>query len=158
MYNGSYQTKAKLGVQGGVKFFDALHIKNLYFQYEYNYVSPYAYQNSKSPSQDYTQYNQVLTTPAPFSNEMIGLASYTFNKFFIQLKENYSFGNTKTTQTLHYFDAKFGYNINPRYNANIAVGTTLRSYENALISSTSQQMQLIYISFKTSLYNVYYDF
>jgi hypothetical protein len=158
MYDGSYQTKAKLGVQGGIKFFDALYIKNLYLQYEYNYVSQYAYQNTKYPSQDYTQYNQSLTTPAPFSNEMLALASYTYKKFFIQVKENYSFGINKSVQNLSFFDAKLGYTINPRYNANIAIGTTLRTYENELISNTTQQMQLIYISFKTSLYNVYYDF
>ena len=158
MYGGSYETTANLGGQGGIKFFDAFHIKNLYLQYEYNYVSQYAYQNRKYPSQDYTQYNQTLTTPAPFSNEMIGIASYTFKKFFVQLKQNYSFGNNRAIQNLNFFDAKFGYNINPCYNANIAIGTTLRMYENELISTTTQQMQLIYISFKTSLYNVYYDF
>ncbi len=159
MYDGSYQNKINMGVQGGIKLFDALHIKNLYLQFEYNYVSKNSYIDAKNPAQDYSHYNQLLTIPAPFSNEMIGLASYTFKKFFIQLKENYSFGDSPSTQNLHYFDAKFGYMINPCYKANIAIGTTLRSYEDkTLTSTTNQQMQLIYISFKTSLYNVYYDF
>ncbi|MEO8762051.1 MAG: hypothetical protein ABI388_11205 [Bacteroidia bacterium] len=158
MYDGSYLGKANLGVQAGLKLFDALHIKNLYLQGEYNYVSQHAYQDYNNPAQSYTQYNQLLTTPAAFSNEMVGLASYTYKKLFIQVKENYSFGNNMSAQNLSYFDAKFGYMINPSYKANIAIGTTFRTYENTLLPSNPQQMQLFYISFKTSLYNIYYDF
>ena len=158
MYDGSYLGKANLGFQSGIKLFDALHIRNLYLQAEYNYVSQYAYQDAKNPAQDYSQYGQTLTTPAAFCNEAIGLASYTFKRFFIQVKENYSFGNNLSNQNLSYFDAKFGYLINPSYKANLAMGTTLRNYENKLTNSGNQQMELIYISFKTSLYNAYYDF
>lgn len=158
MFDGSYLGKANVGIQAGLKLFDALHIKNLYLQYEYNYVSQYAYQDYNNPSQSYTQYNQILATPAAFSHEMVGLASYTFKKFFIQLKENSSFGNNMSNQNLSYFDAKFGYMINPSYKANIALGSTFRTYENKFLSPDTQQMQLFYISFKTSLYNIYYDF
>jgi hypothetical protein len=160
MYDGSYLGKTNYGAQAGLKLFDALHIKNFYLQGEFNYVSQYAYLNAKTPAQDYTQYNQILTTPAAFSNEFVGIASYSYKRFFIQLKENYSFGINANTQNLNFFDAKFGYMINPAYKANIAVGSTFRSYENKLLPVTlqQQQMQLIYISFKTSLYNTYYDF
>jgi hypothetical protein len=160
MYDGSYLGKASYGAQAGLKLFDALHIKNFYLQGEFNYVSRYAYLNAKTPAQDYTQYNQILTTPAAFSNEFIGIASYTFKRFFVQLKENYSFGTNASIQNLSYFDTKVGYMINPRYKANIAIGSTYRVYENKLlpVSLQQQQMQLFYISFKTSLYNTYYDF
>ena len=157
MYDGFYMGSANFGIQTGIKLFDALHIKNLYLQGEYNYVSQYAYL-SKDTAQYYSQYNQTLTTPAAFGNEIVGLASYTYKKFFIQLKENYSFGQNNTTQNLSYFDAKFGYMINPSYKANIAIGSTFRSYENKALYANAQQMQLFYISFKTSLYNIYYDF
>ena len=157
MYDGSYLGNTNFGIQAGIKLFDALRIKNLYLQGEYNYVGQYAYQG-KDSAQNYSQYNQMLTTPAAFSNEMIGLASYTYKKFFIQLKENYSFGQNNATQNLSFFDAKFGYMINPSYKANIAIGSTFRTYENKLLSANTQQMQLFYISFKTSLYNIYYDF
>jgi len=158
MFDGSYLGKANFGLQAGIKLFDALHLKNFYLQYEYNYISQYSYQDKKDSAQNYSQYNQMLTTPAAFGNEMVGLASYTYKKFFIQLKENYSFGNNASLQNLSYFDAKFGYMINPSYKANIAIGSTFRTYENKLLSSETQQMQLFYISFKTSLYNIYYDF
>jgi hypothetical protein len=157
MYDGSYKGNTNFGIQAGIKLFDVLHIKNFYLQGEYNYVSRYSYQG-KDSAQNYSQYNQMLTTPAAFSNEMIGLASYTYKKFFIQLKENYSFGQNTTTQNLSYFDAKFGYMINPSYKANIAIGSTFRTYENKSLNTNTQQMQLFYISFKTSLYNIYYDF
>lgn len=158
VYDGSYKNNVNFGVQGGIKLFDAFHLKNFYLQGEYNYVSTYIYKNSKDSAQNYMQYNQSLTTPAAFSHEVVGLASYTFKRFFIQLKGNYSFGDNRANQNLSYFDAKFGYTINPSYKANIAIGSSLRNYENKLISTTTQQMQFIYISFKTSLYNVYYDF
>ena len=157
MYDGSYKGNTNFGVQAGIKLFDALHIKNLYLQAEYNYVSQYSYQ-SKDSAQMYSQYNQMLTTPAAFSNEMVGLASYTYKRFFLQLKENYSFGQNYTSQNLSYFDAKLGYMINPSYKANITIGSTFRNYENKLLYANAQQMQLFYISFKTSLYNIYYDF
>jgi hypothetical protein len=157
MYDGTYLGKSNFGIQAGLKLFDALHIKNLYLQGEYNYVSKFSYQ-SKDSAQNYSQYNQMLTTPATFSNEMIGLASYTYKRFFLQLKENYSFGQNYTGQNLSYFDTKFGYMINPSYKANIAIGSTFRTYENKSLSANAQQMQLFYISFKTSLYNIYYDF
>jgi hypothetical protein len=160
MYDGSYLGKANYGVQAGLKLFDALHIKNFYLQGEFNYVSQYSYLDAKTPAQDYVQYNQTLTTPAAFSNEVVGMASYTFKRFFVQLKENYSFGTNRAIQNLSYFDAKLGYMINPAYKANIAIGSTFRTYENKLltVSLQQQQMQLFYISFKTSLYNTYYDF
>jgi hypothetical protein len=158
MYDGSFQNNLNVGIQGGIKFFDFLRIKNLYLQSEYNYVNKNSYSDAKNSAQDYSHYNQLLTTPAAFNNELIGLASYTFKKFFIQLKQNYSFkDNGSSIQKLYYFDAKVGYTINPRYQANIAIGANMRTYENKLINTTND-MRLFYISFKTSLYNVYYDF
>lgn len=156
MYDGSYKGLSNYGFQGGIKLFDAFHIKNLYLQGEFNYVSTHSYVDKKDSTQDYSHYNQLLTTPATFCKEMVGLASYTVKKFFIQIKENYSLGDY-SYQKLRYFDAKIGYTINPCYNANIAIGCTIREYENKPLISASQ-MQLFYISFKTSLYNVYYDF
>jgi hypothetical protein len=152
MYAGSYNAQDNSAFQVGIKLFDAFKFKNFYFQLEYNRVNGLAYTSPKNPMESYFQYNQMLTTPAVFSNEMVGLASYTYKNFFIQLKENYSFGQNYASQNLSFFDAKLGYMINPSYKANIAIGSTFRNYENA------QQMQLFYISFKTSLYNIYYDF
>lgn len=157
IFDGSYRGNTNTALQGGLKLFDALGISNLYLQAEFNYVSKYMYRNMQHPDQDYSHYNQSLATPAAFANEAVFLASYARKRFFIQLKENYSFG-FEGGQSLAYFDGKIGYNINPRYNANLSVGVSLRDYQNTLISKTRDEMQLFYISFKTSLYNVYYDF
>ncbi len=160
MYDGvDKDGKPNYGYQAGLKLFDVLGLKNLFLQYEFNYVSRYSYQNSKYSTQDYTHYNQTLTTPSLFPMEHIGMISYTYKRVFIQLKENYSNGEfSGVKQSVNYFDAKIGYMINPHYNFTIAMGTTLRTYLDEFVSSKSQQMQLFYVSLRTSLYNLYYDF
>jgi hypothetical protein len=143
--------------QAGIKLFDAFGLKNLFLQYEFNYVSVNSYRNPNYPAQDYSHYGQSLTTPALFPNEHVGMISYTYKRVFIQLKENYSSSDI-TGFSVNYFDGKIGYMVNPHYNFNISVGSTLRTTSNLGINAKPQQMQLIYVSLRTSLYNLYYDF
>jgi hypothetical protein len=112
----------------------------------------------RHPAQSYSHYGQSLTTPALFPQEHIAMISYSYKRLFIQLKQNYSVGTTQANQCVSYFDSKIGYMINPHYNLNISMGATLRTYVNEAVSTKSQQMQLIYVSLRTSLYNLYYDF
>lgn len=159
MYDGvSDSSTANYGYQAGFKLYDALTVKNLFIQYEYNYLSPYSYADMHHPAQSYSHYGQLLTTPALFSQEHIAMIAYNYKRFFVQLKQNYSVGTTHINQYVSYFDGKMGYMINPRYNLNISMGATLRTYVNEAVSTKSQQMQLIYVSLRTSLYNLYYDF
>ncbi len=145
------------GFQAGIKLFDAFGLKNLFLQYEFNYVSVNSYKNPKYSAQDYSHYGQSLTTPVLFPQEHIGMISYTYKRIFIQLKENYSSSDI-TGFGVNYFDGKIGYMVNPHYNFNISVGSTFRTTSNWGINAKPQQMQLIYVSLRTSLYNLYYDF
>jgi len=153
MYDGSYGGQDNSGLQAGFKLFDLFGVKNLYIQAEYNRLNgtPYV---SAIAAQSYSHYNQILTTPALFPNEIIEMLSYTYKRVFIQLKNNYSVGDAK--EYTSYFDAKIGYMVNPRYNFNISAGTTIRTYNVGI--NGPQQMQLFYVSLRTSLYNLYYDF
>jgi hypothetical protein len=159
MYDGiSNNIETNYGYQAGIKLFDAFKVKNLFIQYEYNYVSRYAYTDFLHPEQSYSHYNQSLTTPAQFPQEHVAMISYSYKRFFAQVKQNYSMGITSVNQSASYLDGKLGYMINPHYNFNISVGSTLRTYINEAVSKKPQEMQLIYLSLRTSLYNLYYDF
>lgn len=159
MYDGVSSSQGNnLGFQAGIKLFDAFKLKNLFIQYEFNQINGSAYTNVKYPAQDYVHYNQSLTTPALFPQEHVAMISYNYKRFFVQLKQNYSCSITNSNQNVSYFDGKLGYMVNPHYNFNISVGSTVRTYLDETINKKPQQMQLIYVSLRTSLYNLYYDF
>ncbi|HXB40410.1 MAG TPA: hypothetical protein VNZ49_07695 [Bacteroidia bacterium] len=166
VYDGTYPdnsnpsvtvNKTNWAMQNGIKYFDVLGVRNLYLQAEVNIVNGQCYTSSKYSAQDYSHYNQLLTTPAWLPNEFVGMVSYYYKRVFIQLKENY-FSDNSSKKTITNFDGKIGYLLNPSYNMNLAIGTTLRTYDYAVTGLKPNVTQLIYIAFKTSLYNIYHDF
>ncbi|MGZ3862672.1 MAG: hypothetical protein ACXVPN_14940 [Bacteroidia bacterium] len=159
MYDGRSEAQGdNIAWQAGIKLFDAFKLKNLFLQCEFNQVSGGAYANPKFSAEDYTHYGQPLTTPAVFPEEFIAMISYSYKRIFVQLKQNYATWGDSNNGNMSYTDAKLGYMINTRYNLNIAMGTTLRSYTDGTSGKKPQEMQLIYVSLRTSLYNIYYDF
>jgi hypothetical protein len=86
----------KFGYQAGIKYFDVLSVKDLYFQYEYNHVRPYTYSHY-NPLQSYTNYNQPLTHPlgANFS-ESVCILNYRIKDFFFEIKLNYAIYGSDT--------------------------------------------------------------
>jgi len=156
-YMGTVTTRSNWAAQGGIKYYDAFGIRNLFLQFEANLIEGQSYVSSVSPYQHYSHYNQLLTTPALLTNEMIGFISYSYKGFFIHLKQNFLSDNYSSA-AINYFDGKMGFMINPRYNLNISVGATIRSYLTGVSGIKAQEMQLYYINLRTSLYNLYYDF
>ena len=66
----------KWGIQTGMKYIDALGIKNLDLQFESNRVRPFTYSHSDSVS-NYTHYNQPLAHPLGANfQEFIAIARY----------------------------------------------------------------------------------
>jgi hypothetical protein len=175
----------KFGYQAGFKYFDLFTIKNLSVQFEYNSVRPYSYASENS-FQSYTHYNQALAHPLGANfNEAVGFINYRIKDFFIQIKANYAvkgldsadhnFGgnifrssssfaldqNLESIQitqgvktTIMYQDIHIGYLINPARNSNIVIGVINRSDS----SSKVMNMQYVYVGWRTSLANFYYDF
>jgi len=155
--SGSNQQVVNWGLQGGIKCHDAFGLKNLYLQGEANILEGLPYYSTKSPYQYYTHYNQVLTTPAQLPYEFIALISYSYKRLFIQLKQNMLSDNSSSA-AINYFDGKIGYMINPRYALNLCAGATIRSELSGVSGIMAKEMQLFYVSLRTSLYNIYYDF
>lgn len=181
--NGSGFWHNKFGYQLGIKFYELLKIKNLYAQFEYNRVRPYTYSHL-SGLQNYGHYNQALAHPfgANFW-EFISIIHYQkdrwhFNYKFIYSKygedpegQNYGKDIYKSYETkvrefdnyvsqgietkLIYNNVELSYLINPRYNSNIALGLTSRLLKT---NTSTNKTTFVYLTFRTSIDNFYYDF
>lgn len=87
----------KQGFQVGLKYINALGIKNLSLQGEFNYVRPYTYSHA-SEQQNYSQFNQPLAHPFG-SNfyEALGFITYKHKNWQIDLKGIYAVIGRDTT-------------------------------------------------------------
>lgn len=150
------------GIQAGINYYDALGLKNLFFQTEFNYVSETSYNNPLKtiPDQSYSQYGQTLAFTPGNGSEFIFIADYKWHRFFVDLKYNYQ--STLLNNADYSFNniimAKVGYLINPSYNLNIMAGITYRTQNFHNFKSLNNETNYIYLGFRTSLYNLYYDF
>jgi hypothetical protein len=151
------------GWQAGLNYFNALGINNLFLQVEYNYVSENSYTNPlnmQRPDQSYFQYGQNLAYTPGNGQEFIFIANYKWHRFFVDLKYNYQ--ATLQNGEAYYFNniimGKVGYTINPAYNLNIMGGITYRTQNFHNFKSLNTETNYIYLGFRTSLYNLYYDF
>ena len=81
--------KNKWGYQLGVKYFNALNIKNLLFQLEYNHVRPYTYSHSDALT-NYGHNNQSVGHPWGGNfKELVAIARYHKDRYFADFKFTY---------------------------------------------------------------------
>lgn len=150
------------GYQAGLNYFDALGLKNLSMQTEFNFVSESSYLNplSTTPDQSYFHYGQNLAYTPGNGQEFIFIADYKWKRFFSNVKYNYQ--AVMLNQVDYYYNniinAKVGYLINPAYNLNISVGINYRTQNFHNFKSLNNETNYIYLGLRTSLYNMYYDF
>jgi len=171
--------KIENGYQVGVKLVDAFGLRNLSIQSEFNTVAAYTY-GHKLPLQNYGHYNQALAHPwgADFK-ELVSFLNYSWRDFFVEYKFDYGtyqedYGTSHygkdifksnddktsisiepdiTTLANHHITT--GYLINQKTNMRILLGLTYRTESNPIWNKTTQ---FIYLGFRTSLTNQYYDF
>lgn len=175
----------KYGFQLGARHFNIAKIKGLAAQAEFNYVMPYTYSHRLS-LQNYSHYNQSLAHPQnanfiewigiidynkkrwSFSNRLVYCtygtdktsATNVGHNIFADIREypNYYQGN-KILQgyknTVIYNTLTAAYIINPKLNMRFEASFTYRSQKNVDITSVDK---IIGFSFKTALFNKYYDF
>lgn len=108
----------KQALQLGLKYFNALGIKNLDLQAETNVVRPYMYQHANSYT-NYMNFNQPLAHPmgANFV-EMIGIARYQpLPRLMVQGKIFYTVFGDDSTQTTNTAKSNNGGNISKSYTA-----------------------------------------
>ncbi len=168
----------KQGLQAGMKVFDFLKIKNLYFQGEINSVRPYTYTHQVS-NINYGNKRQPLAHPlgANFM-EALSVIRYDFDRLSLQSKiilsqtgldnDTLSFGqdiyksyrlrvsdsNNKITQgektKSAYIEFKAGYLINPNYNMKLEFGFALRKiYGNTIDANNG----FLFFGISTKIFN-----
>jgi hypothetical protein len=160
--NGKPGHKDRAGVQGGVKYFDAFGIRNLFLQAEYNNV---AYNSYTSPTgsasdQSYFHYNQNIAFTQGDGEELVLIGDYKYKRFFTNLRHHYQVRRTNhlNDYILNLTSFRTGYVINPSYGLNLAVGVIFRNQNFYNFSALSNKTNYIYLSLRTSIYNLYYDF
>lgn len=143
----------KLGYQFGYKIFDALSIKRLSLQAEYNYVRPYTYAHH-NPQQNYAHYNQPLAHPlgANFS-ELLFLLNYKNQRFEISGKIIFSKygGKVLNDPTSYGNDLYFSTGNYAEQEGLVAMGTGrpsdfgIEMYQGNLIKIEYKSLNLSYI-------------
>lgn len=174
----------KQGWQLGAKYIDALGIKGLSIQFEYNQVRPYTYTHG-SVQQNYSHYAQPLAHPfgANFK-EYLGFITYRRERWGISFQGLYAiigkdaFGSNlgqniflsyttrpydyghKTTQgnktKLMQSDIKLTYYLIPQMNLRLELGYIQRSVTDQL--NYQLQLPYIYLGVKSNLSNFYRDY
>ncbi len=168
------------GYQVGIKYYNALNINRLFLQTEYNVVVPYTYANSDSVIA-YSHYSQPLAHPLGANfKEFVGVCNYQFGHWSVYGKitlAKYGTGDSTTnwgkdvmkpkpaiTSTsrllqgevtnLTTFEGALSFYFNPKNQMNISAGFYLQDTDAAKF----QKITVIYLAFRTSLSNLYYDF
>jgi hypothetical protein len=152
----------KWGYQLGSNYFNALGLKNLFFQAEFNYASEASYNNPKTAltDQSFTHYNQNLAYTLNYGQELVLVADYKMKRWIANVKYNYQDIplNGKTYYFNNILNARIGYVINPAYNLNISAGYIYRNQNFYNFRTLNNETSCFYIGLRTSLYNFYYDF
>lgn len=170
--------KEKVGWQFGTKWFDALKIQDLHLQAEINHTSRYMY-SAETEIMAYGHYNQPLgLTGGGGTLELILRGSYRHDDWFYEYHWSYQtyrfyegtsqygkdvFLNDQPTidpakensmAQVFYHDVKAGYIVNPLYNMQLMIGWFHRGIHHI---PTPYKTSYLYIGFRTSLSNFYYD-
>ncbi|MBK7311101.1 MAG: hypothetical protein IPI93_09970 [Sphingobacteriaceae bacterium] len=148
------------GYQLGVNYFNALGINNLFLQAEYNFANENSYKNPSALSdQSYSHYNQNLAYTPTWGNELVLIADHKYQRFGVNFRyhlQNKPLNNTNFTQ-INIVNTNISYLINPAYNLNAYIGYNYR-FQKFYNFNPSLTSSFIYLGFKTSLFNAYYDF
>jgi len=160
--SNSDKSKNGFGYQAGLCYFNALGIKNLFFQVEYNSVSENSYLSPVTTryNQSWSHYNQNLAYTPGYGNEFIIITDYKYKRFNFNVKYQYLdvlsageyFSNTQSV------NLNAGYLVNPAYNLNLTLGYTHRNQNFPNFKGSDNETSHLYLSLRTSLYNIFYDF
>ena len=164
--------KNRYGYQIGIKVLEPFKIKNLFVLTEYNAVKPYTY-FSTTEHQNYSAFNEPLSHPLGANfKEFVFFVKYSYKDMFCQLK-------LTTSHTYQHFitldnGTNIFYNVNEANYNNIYHDVTNFNFEAGVTINQNNRLQLVggihlrenflphttyyYISLRTSISNLYYDF
>ena len=183
---GSWRNK--YATQIGLKYLNALGLKNLNFRLEYNTIRPYMYQHIR-PLTNYGHFQQPIAHPWGANlSEVVFQTHYRYKRIIADLQFTYGKTGLDTngsnwgkniylsyytreqddnneiaqglTNTVIYVEARLAYLLNPSYNLRFELGAVLRrqSFENPAFSSSNYSKPYLYVGLRTGLFNNYFDF
>ena len=144
-----------LGYQAGIKYFDVFGIEHLSMQAEYNRVDEGAYTGTATPS--YFHYNQNIAFTPQNCSEQIYMLDYRIKRLVFNARYHVQDFYSGARNSNGITNVKLGYVVNPRYNMQLGTGYIGRR-NNYIIGVPNPYTDYFYVSFKTSIYNQYYDF
>jgi hypothetical protein len=150
------------GFQAGFNWFNVFKIRDLFLQAEFNSTTRNSYVNPQGAitDQSYSHYNQNLAFTPGNGQEFIMIMDYKRKRFFGNLKYNYQTVITGSNQFVYtsLVNARIGFLINPAYNLNISAGVNSRTQNFSNFKALNNETNYIYLSLRTGIYNLYYDF
>jgi hypothetical protein len=150
------------GYQAGIKYFNAFKVKNLFLQAEYNDVSESSYTSpiTDTSNQSYSHYNQNIAYTPGYGKEFVGVLDYKYHRVTFNARYNYQYYTYLNNgfYSNQIVNLKLGYTVNPAYNASISIGLTYRLQDYFGFTVSNNKTAYVYLSFKTNLFNSYYDF
>lgn len=173
----------KYGIQLGWKAENLFKISGLKSRVEFNMVRPYTYAHS-NPTQSYSHYNLSLAHPLGANfHEFVSALSYQKKAWRMSLRYNQSLSGLSPEGTnfgenlqlsnvsrekeyenfiaqgqerrVNYFDANISYLVVPNWKATISVGYLWREER---IEEQLKNDRMLYLRFRTNLFNQYFDF
>mgnify|MGYP000872966162 FL=1 len=151
-----------VGYQFGVKYFEPFSTKNLMLQIEYNDVNEGSYNSPLGTysNQSYSHYNQNLAYTLGYGKEFIVLADYKYKRFFLNAKYNFQTLTLKKFALYNnsVFKAQLGYTVNYAYNFNVSLSYNYRQQLFTDFNASNNTTHFYTLSFKSNLFNTYYDF
>lgn len=149
------------GYQVGLNYFNALTVKNLFLQAEYNQVTEASYLSpiGAVTNQSYSHYNQSLAYTPVNGSEMMIIADYKYKRFYGNFKYQNQFKqqNKHDYTQINIVNANVGYLVNPAYNLCLNVGYVYR-FQKFYNFNPSITTSYLFFGIRTSLYNMYYDY
>ena len=173
------RSKSEYGYQVGLKYFNALHVRNLYVQAEYNHVRPFTYAKGDSVI-SYSHFDQPLAHPLGANfYEFAGIANYRIKRWYVEYILTYAkYGadngtffsgkdvlrpqltnsgpflqGIKTNLVTH--QARIAWYLNPATNSCLSAGIYWQDQKSSTINRSTK---VVYLSFSTNLRNLYNDF
>lgn len=154
----SSQNQTPIAYQIGTKLYD-LGIENLDLQLEFNLASDDTYAGLNS-QEDYFHLNQSLAHPLGSSfQEWVGILGYRYKRLFgqgqVNIQKQARIGEIQIDRESLIIDAHLGLHLNPKTNMNLSLGWRYRDVNTRF---DHQKTQWIYLAFRTSLFNKYWDY
>lgn len=161
-FSNTFALGNSFGYQVGIKYFDALKLKNLMLQAEYNDVAEGSYNSpfGTYSNQSFSHYNQNLAYTPGYGKELVLLGDYKYHRAFLNAKLNLQWLTLNKFSLYNNTIAKIqlGYTINPAYNFNVSLGYNYRFQDFLGFNASNNKTTFYTISVKSNLFNTYYDF